>query len=321
MVEIINNFDFFEMLKQRYGFVLYGEVAYANINGFGYSLSKDKHKHYELSTSVNFNSKLGRNAVIHVLKEIYDELKTDNTISGNHFISIVFRSSQLDEKFLDKIQLIINRLEELFTELNLKPSCSNCNREGNFDLYFRNNMIQPLCDNCLDKLSINHQKVIEDNNKRTYLIGAFGSLLGAFFAGFIWLFLTYIGFDYLIVGVIFGLFPLFGYVYFKGKKGNGMFWIILFSITFGVLITQISLSSLNLYFDNEYNLTLIDAVKYGISSLYDFELFYVDRVWMYLLRLYAIGFAAGISTYFYIVRTENSTVFKPFIKIEVEKNI
>lgn len=318
MIEENSNFDFFDRLNIMYGFKLYDEVAYASVNGFAYSLSKNKSKHYELVTSVNFNDRNKRNAILLCLKELFDELKTDNTISDNHYISIVFHSKNLDEQFLNRIGFILQKFENVFIANEIVPSCWRCNKEGRYTQYSRSNMIQELCDDCITKLKSEQHNEIQKNQSKSYYVGIFGSLIGSIGASVCWIILYYMNLSYFIIAIIFGLLPLYGYMKLNGKNSKGMFWILLFSIVTSVVASQILVVSLDIYFENLSYLTFIDAIGYGISSLYDTRNFYVDRVWFEILRLSMIGIVAGIGPIFVYIRKDFGSKTKSFTQINIE---
>lgn len=316
MEDTNQTFNFFSELESRYGFRFFGEVAYANLNGFHYSLNKENKNQYCLSTSINFNQNNAKNAILKALVDLYEEYKTDNTISENHIIAITFNAKYLDDSFFIRLESIINKLNSIFLEYDLKPSCWHCNKEGDFPIFKKEDTIVNLCDNCTHRLNLEYEKTNLMNNKLSYFKGFVGALLGTLLMGLVWMFLSYLELRYSIVSVFFGFSAVYGYTLFKGKIGKGMFWALFLAVTIGVVGTHILETSLNLYFNQEFSLSFLESIMLGSRSLFDSELFHIDQVWMYLLRLLAIALTTSLSAYFIIARREKHVYQEPLVRLD-----
>ncbi|HET6784740.1 MAG TPA: hypothetical protein VFH18_01820 [Erysipelotrichaceae bacterium] len=280
MKQSLSKSELFNELKTRFGFKNNGSIAYAEINGYGYSLNRATKNYFQLATSVNFNDVDKKKSVIDGLTNLKNKVDIDNTIEGNHRIFILIKTPCTSELFMSELTIILNSLGTLFMELDLKPSCWNCNKEGKFHVFQKGRSTIEVCDECVEQLNHYHT-VVQYNLKMnsSYLTGFIGAFLGASLGGVLWLMISMMGFYTSLVGIAMGYLSYNGYLLFKGNRGKYMMWILLTSVVLVIILTSVLETSYYLYKDPEYSFTVIESISLGFRSLYDTQYFYVDMVW------------------------------------------
>lgn len=284
MKQYLNKEEFLNAIKLKYGFKSNGEIAYAEISGYGFSLNKVSRYYYSLSTSVNFNHKEKKKSLIDGLTLMKNKVRVENTIEDNHRITILIKTKFTDESFISELGKVIEILIALFNEIELVPTCWNCNKEGRYSTYRKGLDSFELCDECFEKLNQFHNHMQEKKKENSsYLLGFLGAFLGASIGGVLWLLISLMGFYTSLVGVAMGYLSYNGYLFFKGNRGKYMAWLILLSVVLVIILTSVLETSYYLYTDPEYSLTRLQSLSLGFRSLYDSYYFYVDKVWVNII--------------------------------------
>jgi len=307
MKQFKNKSELFDELKTRHGFRNNGTIAYTEINGYGYSLNKATKNYFQLATSVDFNESEKKKSVIIALTNLKNKVDIDNTIEGNHRIFILIKTPCTRDQFLIDLDIILKSLDTLFMELDLKPSCSNCNKEGKFHLYQKGRTTIEVCDDCVEQLNHYHN-VVQYNLKMnsSYITGFIGAFLGAALGGVLWIMISLMGFFTSLVGIAMGYLSYNGYLLFKGKRGKYMMWILLVSIVLVIILTSVFETSYYIFVDPEYSFTRMESLSLGFKSLYDTQYFYVDIVWKNIFM--ALVFAIMGCFRYLITAAQNSKI-------------
>lgn len=282
-MKFIEKSEFFNILNEKYGFKLDGDLAYAEINGYGYSLNKTSTKNYSLSTSVDLSDSKIKRKLIRRIALIQFKAKFEFTVSGKNKIDFHIRAQFLSEKFLKHLDIILNRLNDLFIQFSIQPSCWNCNRVGLFPIYHKNNSSFMLCNECVNDLrnyQTEYENELKDNSN--YLSGFVGALLGASLGGFIWVITSKLGDYTYLVSFILGYLTYMGYMRFKGNRGKYMKWILFGTILLVIILTSVVETVYGLLTYPDYTFTLADSVNIAFRILYDVENFQVHLVWMHI---------------------------------------
>lgn len=321
MKQYVSKEEFLNAIKLKYGFRSNGEIAYTEISGYGFSLNKVSKYYYTLSTSVNFNHKEKKKSLIDGLTLLKNNARVENTIENNHRITILIKTKFSDERFLSELSTIIESLIVLFNELELVPTCWNCNKEGRYTTYRKGLDAFELCDDCVEKLNHYHNQ-LQDKKKEnpSYLFGFLGAFLGASIGGVLWLIISLMGFYTSLVGVAMGYLSYNGYLFFKGNRGKYMAWLILLSVVLVIILTSVLETSYYLYTDPEYSLTRLQSLTLGFRSLYDSYYFYVDKVWKNIIM--ALIFAIMGCFRYVVVAAQESKLHnnEPLAKFFLESN-
>lgn len=305
MKQFKNKSELFDILKTKYGFKSNGTIAHVEINGYGYSLNKAAKNFFQLTTSVDFNESEKKKSVISGLTQLKNRAKIENTIEGNHRIIILIKTPCTSDQFLVDLDIILKSLDTLFMELELKPSCWNCNKLGKFPIYKKGDTTLEICEDCVDQLNHYHN-VVQYNLKMnsSYITGFIGAFLGAALGGVLWIIISLMGFYTSLVGIAMGYLSYNGYLLFKGKRGKYMMWILLVSVVLVIILTSVVETSYYIYMDPEYSFTRMESLSLGFKSLYDTQYFYVDIVWKNILM--ALVFAIMGCFRYLITAAQNS---------------
>jgi len=280
MTKYSDNTEFFNVLNERYGFKMDSDIAYAEINGYGYSLNKTSKKTYSLSTSVDFSDKKIKRELAKKISRLTFKTKFQFTMTDKNKIEIHIRAPFFTDKFLKQLDIILNKLNEFFIQLNIQPSCWKCNRVGLHPIYHKSNSSFMLCNECVNDLK-NYQTEFENDLEvnSNYLTGFVGAFLGATLGGVLWVIISILGYYTYLVGYVMGYLSYNGYLRFKGNRGKYMMWIIFSTIVLVIILTSVSETMYYVLIIPDYPFTLVDSIKIAISSLYNTEYFQVGLIW------------------------------------------
>lgn len=305
MAKYIESSEFFNILNEKYGFKREYNIAFAEINGYGYSLNKTSKKTYSLSTSVDFSDKTIKRELAKKISRLKFKSKFEFTMTDKNKIEIHIRSQFSTEQFLKQLDIILNKLNEIFDQLNIQPSCWKCNKVGMFSIYHKSDSCYMLCNECVNDLK-NYQIDYENDLKvnSNYLTGFFGAFLGASIGGVLWVIISILGYYTYLVGYVMGYLSYNGYLRFKGNRGKYMKWIIFGTIVLVIILSSVVETMYHLLTYPEYTFTLVDSINIAFRILYDVENFQVHLVWLNIA--FATLFAVlGCSWYIRTVNQRN----------------
>lgn len=280
MTKYFDNQEFFNILNERYNFKMNSDIAYAEINGYGYSLNKTSKKTYSLSTSVDLSDSKIKRKIIRRIAWLKFKTKFEFTITDKNKIEIHIRSQFFTDKFLKQLDIILNKLNVLFIQFNIQPSCWKCNSVGLHPIYHKSNSSFMLCNECVNDIKYYQIELENDlDMNANYLTGFIGAFVGASLGGVLWVIISILGYYTYLVGYVMGYLSYNGYIRFKGKRGKYMIWILISTIVFVIILTSVVETMYYLLTYPDYIFTVYESITIAFSSLYNLSLFPVHIIW------------------------------------------
>lgn len=279
-----------------------------------YSINRTSPSTSSLVTSVYFKSETHFTSFIDALKPLKKQLKFSCSIEESHNLTIIVGDKVTSKSTAKKIKDILEGLDRLMEELELKNSCFLCNKEGRFDSYLVAASSTEICPECIHAYNQTVGAIKEENALHgSYLKGFLGALVGALLGSILWIVVSYLGYLAALVALAMAYLAYNGYKIAGGRYGKGMPLIIIFSIIFAIIFANVAEVAIELMLATELGLTPLEAIRFSPRALFDNELFYVAETW----KSIGMGLLFGLLGSFGIIRQSMSE--GTFKHMEIEK--
>lgn len=279
-----------------------------------YSINRTSSNTISLATSVNIPNEASLTSFIDVLKQLKKQLKFNYNIEENHKLTIIIGDKLTSKSTAKKLKDILEGLNRLLEDFDLKNSCFLCNKEGRFDSYHVAASSSEICPDCINAYNQTIGAIKEENALHgSYLKGLFGALVGALLGSILWLVVSYLGYLAALVAFAMAYLAYNGYKITGGRYGKGMPLIIIFSIIFAIIFANVAEVAINLMLASEIGLTPLEAIRLSPRALFDNELFYVAETWKNI----GMGLLFGILGSLGVIRQSMSE--GSFRNMEIEK--
>lgn len=279
-----------------------------------YSINRNSSNTVSLVTSVNLEDETHFTSFSDALKQLKKQLKFSYNIEENHKLTIVIGDKLTSKATAKKTEAILEGLNRLMDELDLKNSCFLCNKEGRFDAYLVAATSTELCPECINAYNQTIGALKEENALHgSYLKGFLGALVGALIGSILWVVVSYLGYLAALVGLAMAYLAYSGYKIAGGKLGKGMAPIIIFTIILAIIFANVAEVAISLMLDTELGLTPLEAIRVSPRALFNNELFYVADTW----KSIGMGLLFGILGSLGIIRQSLSE--GSFKNVEIEK--
>lgn len=151
-----------------------------------------------------------------------------------------------------------------------RSSCSFCEKNDGIGYTVQEGRVMEVCPACHDRLS----GILEDlKNERaqtgSYLSGASGAVLGGVIGIIPWVLIGLIGYLAAVCGAIMAFLSYKGYLLFKGRRGPGMFFIIILVLivfTYTAVIVSQTITDYNSYPGDKSELSIFDLFGAEMSA-------------------------------------------------------
>lgn len=260
--------------SNKWGFKTYNNQIFGTFQGYQFIMFFNKEANTffittYISTSTNND----------YLNEFLKQLKESNNIStykineGTLTLSIKKASKSITEEFIENLS---QQITEKFKELQVRPSCFNCDKEGIQQYTNLNEIITPTCNQCFGDLEQSISNAVEEyqNKDNNYLMGAIGSFIGALIGSLLWIIIGMLGYIASIAGLIIATASLKGYTILKGKVKRLTPFIIGISSLIAIVLAQFI--SLNISVYREITALGINITMFDVISLIS-ELLFTEK--------------------------------------------
>jgi len=302
------------ILQEELHFERKGDSIIGTYGSRWYSINRTSSNTTSLVTSVNLQNEAHFTSFIDALKQLKKQLKFNYNIEENHKLTIIIGDKLTSKSTAKKMKAILEGLNRLMEDFNLKNSCFLCNKEGRFDSYFVATTSTELCPECINAYNQTIGAIKEENALHgSYLKGLIGALAGAFLGSILWIVVSYLGYLAALVALAIAYLAYSGYKIAGGRYGKGMPLIIIFSIVLAIIFANVAEVAINLMLTTEIGLTPLEAIRLSPRALFDNELFYVAETWKNI----GMGLLFGILGSLGIIRQSMSE--GTFKNMEIEK--
>jgi len=279
-----------------------------------YSINRTSSNTISLVTSVNIADEARFTSFIDALKQLKKQLKFNYNIEENHKLTIIIGDKLTSKSTAKKLKGILEGLNRLLEDFDLKNSCFLCNKEGRFDSYLVAASSTEICPDCINAYNQTIGAIKEENALHgSYLKGLMGALVGALLGSILWLVVSYLGYLAALVAFAMAYLAYNGYKIAGGRYGKGMPLIIIFSIILAIIFSNVAEVAINLMLASEIGLTPLEAIRLSPRALFDNELFYVAETWKNI----GMGLLFGILGSLGVIRQSMSE--GSFRNMEIEK--
>jgi len=302
------------ILQEELHFERKGDSIIGTYGSRWYSINRTSSNTTSLVTSVNLQNEAHFTSFIDALKQLKKQQKFNYNIEENHKLTIIISDKLTSKSTAKKMKAILEGLNCLMKDFNLKNSCFLCNKEGRFDSYFVAATSTELCPECINAYNQTIGAIKEENALHgSYLKGLIGALVGALLGSILWIVVSYMGYLAALVALAIAYLSYSGYKIAGGRYGKGMPLIIIFSIVLAIIFANVAEVAINLMLTTEIGLTPLEAIRLSPRALFDNELFYVAETWKNI----GMGLLFGVLGSLGIIRQSMSE--GSFKNMEIEK--